>query len=316
MNTETETTASPQPNQASNIQSVDFSSEAKQIHRKIARLPKPLRDLINSSLDDSLPAREIIQKLQASTAPLLPYPITEVDISRWKSTGYQSYLARQDHLDSIEASREAALDMVRTSNNLSLPQATLQVIASQCFEILSNFSPAAVKQKLAEDPLKYTSFLHVFARLTREMVHLEKYHDARAAAEAKNLDPDRDLSESETLVWGGRLDRAFHRKDPRRINTHNPKGIPPQSPGAPINNPEGIASSSTPAPNDNPEGIASSSPGLRGTSYPGIESSHVPNPEGVAPSACEPSVSPSPIENQKSKIFPSIASTATTHFLH
>jgi hypothetical protein len=227
MNTETETTVShPETTQGSNIQTVDFSSEAKRIHRKIAKLPKPLRDLINASLDDGLPALEIITKLQASTNPPLPYPITEVDISRWKNSGYQRYLAHQDHLDSIQASRDAALEMV-ANNNLSLPQATLQVIAAQCFEILADFSPVAVKQKLAENPLKYTSFLHVFARLTREMVHLEKYQDARAGAEAKKLDPDRDFSDSETLVWAGRMDRAFHRKDPRRLKTKTSK--PPES---------------------------------------------------------------------------------------
>src|SRR5215475_7067395 len=173
MNTEN-TVTPPEAIPATNIQSVDFTSEAKQIHRKIAKLPKPLRDLINSSLDDALPAKEIIQKLEASTNPPLPYPISEANISRWKTTGYLRYLAHQDHLDSIQASREAALEMV-TSNNLSLPQATLQLIAGHCFEILGDFSLAAVKQKLAEEPLKYISLLHVFARLTREIVHLEKY---------------------------------------------------------------------------------------------------------------------------------------------
>src|ERR1041385_6375079 len=110
MNTET-TATPPGATPATNIQSVDFSSKTKQIHRKIAKLPKPLRDLINSSIDDGLPAKEIIQKLEASTNPPLPYPISEANISGWKTTGYQRYLAHQDHLDSIEASREAALEM-------------------------------------------------------------------------------------------------------------------------------------------------------------------------------------------------------------
>src|SRR5690242_7174257 len=53
------------------------------VHRKIAKLPKPLRDLINSSLDDGLSARQIIEKLQASTNPPLPYPISAMNISDW-----------------------------------------------------------------------------------------------------------------------------------------------------------------------------------------------------------------------------------------
>ena len=215
----TETTATPEAIPTPNIQAVDFTSESKQLHRKIAKLPKPLRDIINSSLDDGLPAREIIHKLETSTNPPLPYPISEANISGWKTTGYQRYLAQQEHRDSIEASREAALEMV-AANNLSLPQATLQVIASQCFQILGDFSPAAIKQKLADDPLKYISLLHVFARLTREMVHLEKYHEAKAAAQAeaaaKNPQARPVPEEKKTEIVTGEMDRIFRRRDPRR----------------------------------------------------------------------------------------------------
>ena len=64
------------------------------LHRKIAKLPKPLRDLINTMLDDRFPAREIIAKLQASTDPPLPYRISEMNISDWKNTGYRRHLAQ------------------------------------------------------------------------------------------------------------------------------------------------------------------------------------------------------------------------------
>jgi hypothetical protein len=213
--------------ETSEVHTLDFNPNTKPIHRKIAKLPKPLRDLINTSLDDNLPARQIIEKLQASSNPPLPYPISEVNISDWRKTGYRRYLAHQDHLDSIEASREAAIEMVRTSNNLSLPQATLQVIASQCFEILGEFSPAAVKQKLAEDPLKYTSFLHVFARLTREIVHLEKFIEARAAAQAQKSDPNRDPKAEAAEFWTRHTKNLFNRKDPDRVKTKTSKPSTP-----------------------------------------------------------------------------------------
>ena len=61
---------------------------ASRFHRKIPKLPKPLRDLINSMLDDGIPARQIIAKLEASKDPPLPYPISEMNISPWKDTGY------------------------------------------------------------------------------------------------------------------------------------------------------------------------------------------------------------------------------------
>jgi hypothetical protein len=289
MNTETETTVTqPETNHGSNIQSVDFSSEAKQIHRKIAKLPKPLRDLINSSLDDGLPANEIIQKLQASTNPPLSYPITEVNISRWKSTGYLRYLAHQDHLDSIEASREAALEIVAT-NNLSLPQATLQVIAGQCFEILAEFSPAAVKQKLAEDPLKYMSFLHVFARLTREIVHLEKFHEVRLAAQAEKSDPNRDRQADAAKFWTRHLDTLFHRKDPRAIKTNESV---PESPSSSSNTVPSLAPSSPFLPSSEPLLAQEDHASL---SHPSSASSH------PASRIQHPKSDPSPIENQNNR---------------
>src|SRR5438552_14865974 len=75
---------------------VDAVEQPPVLHRKIAKLPKPLRDLINTMLDDGFPAREVIAKLQASTDPPLPYPISEMNISDWKNTGYRRHLAQQE----------------------------------------------------------------------------------------------------------------------------------------------------------------------------------------------------------------------------
>src|SRR5690242_21923680 len=75
-------TVLPQPNSQSS------PADLKPPQRKIAKLPKTLRDIINTMLDDAAGAREIIQKLDQCTDPALPYPITDMDISRWKHTGY------------------------------------------------------------------------------------------------------------------------------------------------------------------------------------------------------------------------------------
>jgi hypothetical protein len=170
-----------------NVETLDFTADladSKTIHRKIAKLPKSLRDLINSCLDDALPAQEILDKLQASTNPPLPYPISEKNLSDWRKTGYQRYLQQQERLALIESNREAAMEMVAANDTTTLPEATLQIITSQYFDFLGAFSTESLLQKLAEDPLKYSRFLNVFARLTREIVHLRKYRD-KAAAEAQ-----------------------------------------------------------------------------------------------------------------------------------
>jgi hypothetical protein len=210
------------------------------LHRKIAKLPKPLRDLINSMLDDGASAREIIARLQASSDPPLPYPISEVNLSDWRTTGYQRHLAQQDRMASLQADREAALDMVAADDTTTLPEATLQIIASQYFQFLGDFSPESLKHKLAEDPLKYTRFLNVFARLVREIVHLKKHRQdcARAAAaQLKELDPDRDLVSEELRLLMDKMDRTFKVARPG-LARHSLSASPPLQPAPPPPSPQ------------------------------------------------------------------------------
>jgi hypothetical protein len=191
----------PAPSETPVVQAVDFSPEAsdpKPLHRKIARLPRSLRDRINSMLDDSATYHQIIAQLKSSTAPPLPYPISEMDLSRWKSSGYQRYLEQQDRLDSLRATREHAVEVVASGDTSQLPEATLQIIASQYYHFLAGFSPECLKEKLAEDPLKYTRFLNVFARLTREILSLKKHREEcerEAASKLKCRKEDPDLAE-------------------------------------------------------------------------------------------------------------------------
>lgn len=209
MNADHETNSDPIANQDSQIEN---GSEEPQLHRKIAKLPKPLRDLINSMLDDAMPAHEIIARLQASTDPPLPYPIYEKNIYRWRNTGYRRYLAQQERLALVQANREGAGDLIASDDLTTLPEATLQIVASQYYELLADFSPETLKEKLSEDPLKYTRILNVFARLVREIVHLRKFRDASnkaAAAQLKQLDSDRELSDNEFDAIVNRMDRVF-----------------------------------------------------------------------------------------------------------
>jgi hypothetical protein len=200
------------------------------LHRKIAKLPKPLRDLINSMLDQGQPARQIIAALEASTDPLLPYPISEMNISHWRNTGYRRHLLQQERLALVQANREGAGDIIATDDLTTLPEATLQIVANQYYEFLGDFSPEALREKLSEDPLKYTRLLNVFARMVREIVHLRKFRDASAKAAAtrlKQLDPNRDLSDNELLLLVNKMDQTFKLPRPALVAS----GVPPASSG-------------------------------------------------------------------------------------
>ncbi len=120
---------------------------------------------------------QIIEKLKQSTDPPLPYPISEMNLSNWKGHGYELYLAHQEHVAFVRMNREDALDMVEKDDTITLPEATLQIIAAQYYELLADFSPDGLKEKLAEDPLKHSRFLNVFARLAREILTMRKHRE-------------------------------------------------------------------------------------------------------------------------------------------
>src|SRR5437660_1685386 len=157
MNSEPATPNNEEPAQLTVLETTDLSpldSKKPRPHDKIARLPKVLRDQVNAMLDDGIPYNLIIAKLQQSTDPPLPYPISEMAISRWKDGGYQRHLAQQERFAYVTENREAALEMV-AADTTTLPEGALQIIASHYYDILADFSPASLKQKLGEDPLKY-----------------------------------------------------------------------------------------------------------------------------------------------------------------
>ena len=106
---------------------LDASKQERRSHGKIAQLSKIWRDRINSMLDDGVAYRAIVARLQQSTDPPLPYPICEMDISRWKNGGYQRYLAQQERFAYVTQSREAAQEMA-AADTTTLPEGALQII--------------------------------------------------------------------------------------------------------------------------------------------------------------------------------------------
>src|SRR5512140_3875409 len=60
---------------------------------KVARLPEPVRNRLNLMLQDGLPYRDIIARLQE--AGCLPYPLSEMNLSNWYRGGFQDWLRDQ-----------------------------------------------------------------------------------------------------------------------------------------------------------------------------------------------------------------------------
>jgi len=122
------------------------------------------------------------------------------NLSNWYTTGFQDYLAGLERLDYQRARYEAAGDLLQDTDTAKLPEADLQAAAAQIYDLLGRFTPAALAEKMAEDPDKYTRLLNSLSRLARETLALQKHRDANTrlrAALLERKDPKRKLSESE-----------------------------------------------------------------------------------------------------------------------
>src|SRR4051812_8504854 len=100
-----------------------------------------------------------------------------MDISRWKQSGYPRHLARQERLACVQINCEEANDVLNAGDTATLPEATFQVFASQCYEFFGDFNLQALKEKFTNNPLAYTRFLNVFSRMSRDIMNIRQYRD-------------------------------------------------------------------------------------------------------------------------------------------
>src|ERR1043165_5567586 len=71
----------------------------RQRNGKIARLPEAVRERINVMLEDGVLYRDIITALAQPGGPILPYPISEMNLSNWRKGGHQEWRQRQEQLE-------------------------------------------------------------------------------------------------------------------------------------------------------------------------------------------------------------------------
>jgi hypothetical protein len=177
---------------------------------KIARLPKVLRDQVNRMLDDGVSYKAIIEKLEQSTDPPLPYKLLEINISRWKDNGYQRYLRHQEWRDQLRILRENGSDMSELADGPKFQETLIQIALTEMFRVLQ-------EGELKPDSLNYIRLFNALARLNREALGLRKYNDllAKEQAELKQLDINRELAENEHVAIVDRIDRIMEMPRPR-----------------------------------------------------------------------------------------------------
>jgi hypothetical protein len=154
---------------------------------KIARLPKPMRDLVNHMLDDGLPAKVIIDELGEAGQGL-----NAQNLTNWVQGGYQDYLKAQEDMDRAKAQLEAALDLLKEypdADPRTVRRATDLVAATQIFETLREYGEEALKKMFQTKPDKYLPLLNTMCNMANHEIRAGKQ---RLALESRP--PDSTLS--------------------------------------------------------------------------------------------------------------------------
>jgi hypothetical protein len=216
---------------------------ARRLKGKIPSLPKAQRDTINRLLLDGATYALVIQRMAEEGVSL-----NAENLSNWYTTGFQDYLAGLERLDYHRARYEAAADLLQDTDTAKLPEAGLQTAAAQIYDLLGSFTPAALAEKMTEDPDKYTRLLNALSRLARESLALQKHRDANAQARAtlsELKDPKRKLSESERRAIVLQVDDILGLSSPEDDESEPGDQVP--GPSVPSSSSIGSPTPATPA---------------------------------------------------------------------
>lgn len=173
---------------------------------KIARLPKEMRDVVNTMLRDGATSVAIIKTLEkarlngATAADGLPIEIpNEQNVTNWHDGGYNDWLLEQQRLDDMRFKREMALEIVRQNEGSKIHEAALQLASSQLYEVISEFDLASLKELLQEKPEEFSNLVNSLAKLSKGALDIAKFKEH--VAESKRR--------IEAVIKEGRTDGGF-----------------------------------------------------------------------------------------------------------
>ena len=160
---------------------------------KIARLPKPVRDVVNRMLTLNIPQERIVNAINE-----LGIHITQSNISNWKTHGgYREWCLAQEHATRLRLHQDNLLDLLRRHDAPELPEVGLQAAATQ----LSRFflTPYA-QQLLASDAKEYERRVSMLNRISAQLKALQDSRDTAAKALGPDHDPDEIRAETNSSL--------------------------------------------------------------------------------------------------------------------
>jgi hypothetical protein len=155
--------------------------------------------------------------------------ISARNISSWHtSPSFQHWLLEQEWLEDLRDQQESAFDLLTDFDTAKFNEAALQLAITRLFFALRHIDTGDLNAKLGGNARTFSGLVHALSRASREATNLEKYRTACAAAvaaELKQLNVDRDLSDAEYELLVKKMDQVF--KVPRRPAQPTPKNGSP-----------------------------------------------------------------------------------------
>ena len=161
---------------------------------KIARIPKIIRDSLNQMILDGLPYRKIIEQLGEHGKGL-----NQQNLTNWKKGGHQDWLDQLARLDDMRSKREFALDIVRENAGSEVQEASVQIAASQIYQILMDYDLRALKKRLKSDPENYARVINALSKLSEGGLKFERYR-AEVALRKANIEKEIDRSKQNGIT--------------------------------------------------------------------------------------------------------------------
>ncbi len=130
---------------------------------------------------------------------------------------------------------EAFSELLAEVPATKLPEIALQIAASEICRRLQELTQQAQALTAETDPIHFTRLVNSLARISREVLQFQKYHDAQAqATQQKMLDPKRELTEEERTAILDKIDDIFgckaYRKRYGELPILGPAVLPPNDP--------------------------------------------------------------------------------------
>ena len=139
---------------------------------KIARLPDVLRDELNQKLLDNVPLHHIVRWLEEQGHP----GFNEMNLSRWRTGGYQTWLKAQERLDELEFLHDLALQQAR-ADDPAYHDAAVSIAQMQFYEALTRLDGAQLSLLVEENRKEFIQLLKTFTHFNRYCLQRDRFRN-------------------------------------------------------------------------------------------------------------------------------------------